>query len=140
MVPTSTGELRRVADSLPSGMPTIVANRQGEDRQLQRDRQAFDQDLADGPALSQRNTEIAGGQLAQVCGELDGDRLIQAVSVNEVVADRLGRPLAERGDARIARQQPGEREDEEDDPEQDRDAQQQPAQDELEHCCPILRS
>ncbi len=26
MVPTSTGELRRVADSLPSVTPTIVAN------------------------------------------------------------------------------------------------------------------
>ena len=140
MVPTSTGELRRVADSLPSGHADDRRESQGEDRQLQRDRQALDQDLADGPALSQRNTEIAGGQLAEVCGELDGDGLIEAVSVDEVVADGLGRPLAERGDARVAGQQPGEREDEEDDPEQDRDAQQQPAQDELEHCRPILRS
>ena len=140
MVPTSTGELRRVADSLPSGMPTIVANPRAKIVSSSVTGRRSIRISLTGPALSQRNTEVAGGQLAEVCGELDGDRLIQAISVDEVVADRLGRPLAERGDARVARQQPGEREDEEDDAEQDRDAQQQPAQDELEHCCPILRS
>ena len=41
--------------------------------------------------------------------------------MDEVVADRVGRSLAEDRAAGVARDEPGEGEDDEDDPEQDRD-------------------
>ena len=62
------------------------------------------------------------GELLEVGHELDGDRLVEARSVVEGVAGRVGGALAEDGPARVARDEPREDEHEEDDPEQDRDA------------------
>ena len=56
-----------------------------------------------------------------------------AVAVDEVVADGVGRALTEDGAARVAGDEPGQHEHDEHDPEQDRDRDEEPADDELDH-------
>ncbi len=68
------------------------------------------------------------GELLEVAHELDGDRLVEPVAVDEVVADGVGRSLAEDRAAGIAGDEPGEGEHDEDDPEQDRDRDEKPCE------------
>jgi len=77
--------------------------------------------------------EVAARELLDVEPELGRDRLVEAVAADEVVADRVRRPLAEDGPARVTRDQPGEGEHDEDDPDQDRDRDDEPADDEAGH-------
>ena len=105
--------------------------------------QALDQQLRDGPGVLDRLAQVAPRELPQVEPELDGDRLVQPVAADEVVADRIGRALAQDRPAGVARHDPGQGEDEEDEPEQDRDRHQEAADDEAGHGvtgAPILRS
>ena len=73
------------------------------------------------------------GELLEVAHELDGDRLVEPVAVDEVVAHGVGRPLAEDRPAGVARDDPSEPEHDEGDPKQHRDRDEKPANDELDH-------
>ena len=84
-----------------------------------------------------RLAQVARGELLDVQAELDGDRLVEAVAVDEVVADGVGRPLAEDGPARVPWDHAREREHEEDDPEQDRDRDDEPASEETSHAVSV---
>ena len=72
-----------------------------------------------------RLAEVAGQDLAEVLHELDRDGLVEAVAGAEGVADLVGRLLAERRPARVAGDDPGQDEDDRDDPEEDGDAGEQ---------------
>ena len=72
-------------------------------------------------------------ELLEVGDELDGDRLVEPVAVDEVVADLVGGALTEDCPAGVAGDQSRQREHDEDDPEQDRDRDEDPAEDELGH-------
>ena len=77
--------------------------------------------------------EVAARELLEVAHELDGDRPVEPVAGDEVVADGIGRSLAEHGPAGIARHEAGESEHDEHDPEQDGDRDEDPTKDELGH-------
>ena len=124
MVPTSTGELRRIGrQDARAGCRRGSRTSSAQSGQLDRRREPLDEDVRDGPRELDRLAEVAAGELAEVEAELDGDRLVEAVALDEVGADRVGRLLAEDRPARVAGDDPGEDEDEEDDPEEDRDRQ-----------------
>ena len=80
----------------------------------------LDEDVRDVAALLDGAAEVAGREVGHVAAELDGDGLIEPEATVEVRAELRGGAFLERRDARVARQEPGHREDEEDDPEQDR--------------------
>ena len=85
------------------------------------------------PGVLDGAPEVPDRQLLQVAHELDGDRLVEPVAVDEVVAHGVGRPFAEDRAAGVAGDDPGEGEHDEDDPEQHRDRDEKPAKDELDH-------
>ncbi len=115
------------------GDPHDGGEEQGQQRQLQRDGQPLAEDLDHRAPLPDRIAQVALGELAQVDPELDRDRFVEPVALLEGVTDLVGGPLAKQRTARIARQQARQGEDEEDDPEQDRHAEEQPPGDESEH-------
>ena len=82
--------------------------RQRHDRQLDRRRQALDQNLGDGSALRERLTEISVEKVPEVLEELDDDRLVESLTLVEGVTDLVGRPFAEGGPARVAGDDAGE--------------------------------
>ena len=108
----------------PSGMPTDDREEQREDGQLDRHRQPLDQQLRDRAAecLIELPRSPAASW-SEVDAELDRDRLVEAVASVERRADARRSP-ARRGRPRHGSpgMQPRQREHEEDDPEQDRDA------------------
>ena len=95
--------------------------RQRHDRQLDRRRQALDQNLGDGSALRERLTEITVEKVPEVVEELDDERLVESLALVEGVADLVRRPFAEGRPTRVAGDDAGEDEHRDDDPEQHRD-------------------
>ena len=107
---------------------------EGEHRQLDRRRQALDEDLDDAAALAERLAEVAGEDVAEVLEELDRRSARSSPSrCVERVADLVGGPLAEGGPARIAGDHAGEDEDRDHDPEQHRDRREETVDDEADH-------
>jgi hypothetical protein len=101
--------------------------------QLDRHREPLHEHVRDGPVEADRRAEVARQQVADVLHVLDEDGLVQAVADVERVADLIGRLLAEGRPARVARDDPGEDEDERDHPEKDRDGEQHASDDEAAH-------
>ena len=133
IVPTSVFELCRYAEISPSGTPTQTAKIIAMMRQLDGRRQALDEELRDGLRVLDRDAEVAAAELLEIADELDRDRLVQPVAMDEVVAEGIGRAFAEDRPAGVARDEPGEREHDEDDPQQDGDGDENPTDDELGH-------
>jgi hypothetical protein len=104
-----------------------------QDRQLDGRGEALDQELGHGLRMLDRAPEIARGELLEIVDELDGDRLVEAVAMDEVVTDLVGRPFTEDGPARVTGDQPCKREHDEHDPQQDGDRDEDAADDELRH-------
>ena len=107
--------------------------REGDDGQLDRRRQAFDEDLGDAATLAERVAEVAREQVPEERDELVPDRLVEPVALVERIAGRRRRPLAEGGAARIAGDHAGHDEHGGDDPEQHRDRRNQTVDDETDH-------
>ena len=134
IVATSIGELRRSADTRPSGTPTaiakIIAQRVSSTVVGRRSMSS----CVTGRRMLDRFPEVALGDLAEVDPELDEDRLVEAVAMDEVVAHGVGGALPEHRPARVAGDQAGEREHDEDDPEQDHgDRHEEPPEKEARH-------
>ena len=90
MVPTSAAELRRYAEMMPSGTPTHDREREREEAQLDGRGQALDDQLRDRQAVPDGRAQVPGRRSLQVAHELDGQRLVQAVTGRELGA-LLGR-------------------------------------------------
>ncbi len=103
------------------------------DRQLDRRRKALEELVEDRPSRRDRVAEVDRPDLLEIGPVLLLDRLVEAV----LLVDRRdlirGRPLAEQGRRRAARQGPDPEEDQDREPEQDRDDEDEPADDEAQH-------
>ena len=77
--------------------------------------------------------EVAAGELPEVVHELDGDRLVEPVAMDELVAELVGGAFAEDRPARVAGHESGQCEHDEHDPQQDGDGDEDAAEDELGH-------
>ena len=90
IVPTSTGELRRMRRERAQGDADDGREDQGEERQLDGHRQALDEDVGDRPAEPDRAAEVALDELAEVDDELVRDRLVEAVADARTAAHSSG--------------------------------------------------
>ena len=154
--PTSTGELRRYAENMPSGTPTTMANSIAKSVSSIVVGRRSTSKTATGRECLIEVPEVAPRELAEIRRELvvderrghlgraelpgtagleqtGRDGLVETVAADEVVAHRVGRALTEDGAARIAGNDPRQDEHDEHDPEQDRDRHEQPPDDEASH-------
>ena len=129
----SKAELCQTAASVPSGMPTSVANSQREEGELDGGGQAARDIARDRAAGVGGVAEVGLRHLAQVDEELLPDRLVEAVGLAD--GGDLGRRrvlAGERGRG-VVGQDPQHDEGEDEQAEQRRHDQQQAAQDEAGH-------
>ena len=79
--------------------------------QHRRDRKALQDQLRHGQTQDHRSAEVAGEQASQIEGELLEDGAIDAHRLTHALDRLAGRPLAEKRDGRIARQEMRQHED-----------------------------
>ncbi len=164
---TSAIELRLYAEMMPEGDAHDDREEQGVHRQFDGRGQPLDQQVGHGQAELRGDTELAGGDGLQVDDELvvdergrglvepeldlavhaedaRDDGLVEAVLHGVALAGLGVGALTERRRAWVSGDDPGEREHEEDDPDQDRDAQDQAPDDKSGHRfsepCPLERA